>query len=53
MRETMKQQYGLIRRPWSVFYLKNKIIGFQTRLKANARHNGFSKRRANWKLSQP
>ncbi len=29
----MKQLFGLIRRPWGVFYLKNKITGEQTSLK--------------------
>lgn len=29
----MKQQFGLIRRPWGVFYLKNKITGEQASLK--------------------
>ena len=29
----MKQQFGLIRRPWGVFYLKNKTSGEQTSLK--------------------
>jgi integrase len=29
----MKQAFGLIRRPWGVFYLKNKITGQQTSLK--------------------
>jgi integrase len=33
MSETMKQQFGLIRRPWGVFYLKNKTTGEQTSLK--------------------
>jgi integrase len=33
MSETMKQTFGLIRRPWGVFYLKNKITGEQTTLK--------------------
>jgi hypothetical protein len=28
--QEMKQQYGLVRRPWGVFYLKNKITGCQT-----------------------
>jgi len=28
----MKQQFGLIQRPWGVFYLKNKITGEQTSL---------------------
>lgn len=29
----MKQRFGLIRRPWGVFYLKNKVTGEQTSLK--------------------
>lgn len=29
----MQQQFGLIRRPWGVFYLKNKITGAQISLK--------------------
>jgi integrase len=33
MSESMKQQFGLIRRPWGVFYLKNKISGEQVSLK--------------------
>jgi integrase len=33
MGKIMKQQFGLIRRPWGVFYLKNKITGEQTSLK--------------------
>jgi integrase len=33
MSEAMKQTFGLIRRPWGVFYLKNKITGEQTSLK--------------------
>jgi hypothetical protein len=33
MSETMKQQFGLIRRPWGVYYLKNKTTGEQTSLK--------------------
>jgi len=33
MREAMKQQFGLIKRPWGVFYLKNKLTGEQTTLK--------------------
>jgi len=33
MRDAMKQQFGLIQRPWGVFYLKNKITGEQTSLK--------------------
>lgn len=35
MNETMKQAFGLIRRPWGVFYLKNKITGQQTTLKTS------------------
>ena len=31
--ETMKQQFGLIQRPWGVYYLKNKVTGEQTSLK--------------------
>ena len=31
----MKQQFGLIRRPWGVFYLKNKVTGAQTTLKTS------------------
>ena len=27
MSETMQQEFGLIRRPWGVYYLKNKITG--------------------------
>ena len=33
MCESMKQQFGLIRRPWGVFYLKKKSTGEQTSLK--------------------
>jgi len=29
----MKQQFGLIQRPWGVYYLKNKVTGEQTSLK--------------------
>jgi hypothetical protein len=29
----MKQQFGLIKRPWGVYYLKNKTTGEQTSLK--------------------
>lgn len=29
----MKASFGLIRRPWGVFYLKNKLTGTQTNLK--------------------
>ena len=31
----MKQAFGLIQRPWGVFYLKNKISGKQTSLKTS------------------
>ncbi len=31
----MKQAFGLIRRPWGVYYLKNKITGQQTSLKTS------------------
>ena len=33
----MKQQFGLIQRPWGVFYLKNKTTGEQTSLKTRDR----------------
>src|ERR1039457_7640479 len=33
MSETMKQQFGLIKRSWGVYYLKNKTTGEQTSLK--------------------
>jgi integrase len=33
MSEAMKQEFGLIQRPWGVYYLKNKITGEQTTLK--------------------
>ena len=33
MSEAMQQQFGLIQRPWGVYYLKNKITGEQTTLK--------------------
>ncbi len=38
MSETMKQAFGLVRRPWGVFYLKNKITGQQTSLKTSDKH---------------
>ncbi len=38
MSEAMKQAFGLVRRPWGVFYLKNKISGVQTSLKTNDKH---------------
>ena len=34
----MKQQFGLIQRPWGVFYLKNKTTGEQTSLKTRDRY---------------
>jgi len=33
----MKPQFGLIQRPWGVFYLKNKLTGEQTTLKTRDR----------------
>jgi hypothetical protein len=33
--ETMKQAFGLVRRPWGVFYLKHKITGEQKSLKTS------------------
>ena len=33
MSETMKLAFGLVQRPWGVFYLKNKITGEQISLK--------------------
>jgi hypothetical protein len=33
MSEAMKQEFGLIKRPWGVYYLKNKTTGEQTSLK--------------------
>jgi hypothetical protein len=35
MSEAMKQQFGLIKRPWGVYYLKNKSTGEQTSLKTH------------------
>jgi hypothetical protein len=35
MSETMKQAFGLIRRPWGVFYIKNKVTGEQKSLKTH------------------
>src|SRR5882672_3747100 len=35
--ETMKQQFGLIKRPWGVYYLKNKTTGEQTSPKTHDR----------------
>jgi len=34
----MKQTFGLVRRPWGVFYLKNKSTGHQTSLKTSDKH---------------
>jgi integrase len=38
MSDAMKQTFGLVRRPWGVFYLKNKITGVQTSLKTSDKH---------------
>jgi hypothetical protein len=38
MSEMMKQAFGLVRRPWGVFYLKHKITGVQTSLKTSDKH---------------
>ena len=35
--ELMKQQFGLIQRPWGVYYLKNKVTGQQISLKTHDR----------------
>jgi integrase len=35
MSETMKEAFGLVRRPWGVFYLKNKTTGEQKSLKTS------------------
>jgi integrase len=35
MSDAMKSTFGLVRRPWGVFYLKNKITGAQTSLKTS------------------
>jgi hypothetical protein len=35
MSEAMKQTFGLIRRPWGVFYLKHKATGEQKSLKTS------------------
>jgi integrase len=37
MSEAMKQEFGLIKRPWGVYYLKNKTTGEQTSLKTHDR----------------
>jgi hypothetical protein len=33
----MKNMFGLVRRPWGVFYLKNKLTGEQVSLKTRER----------------
>lgn len=33
MSEAMKRQFGLIKRPWGIYYLKDKTTGEQTSLK--------------------
>ena len=38
MSESMKQAFGLVRRPWGVFYLKHKITGEQKSLKTSDKH---------------
>jgi hypothetical protein len=38
MSDAMKQTFGLVRRPWGVFYLKHKITGVQTSLKTSDKH---------------
>ena len=38
MSETKKQAFGLVRRPWGVFYLKHKITGEQKSLKTRDKH---------------
>jgi hypothetical protein len=38
MSEAMKQTFGLVRRPWGVFYLKHKSTGHQTSLKTSDKH---------------
>jgi integrase len=38
MSESMKQAFGLVLRPWGVFYLKHKITGQQTSLKTSDKH---------------
>ena len=35
MREAMKELFGLVRRPWGVYYIKNKATGEQTSLKTS------------------
>ena len=37
MRESVKPTFGLVRRPWGVFYLKHKLTGAQTSLKNSDR----------------
>jgi hypothetical protein len=38
----MKQHFGLVRRPWGVFYLKNKITGEQTSLKTRDKQEALT-----------
>lgn len=38
MSEAMKQTFGLVRRPWGIFYLKSKSTGAQTSLKTSDKH---------------
>lgn len=38
MCETMRQRYGLLRRAWGVFHVKDKGTGSQTSLKTNDQH---------------
>ena len=33
MRNFVNEQFGLVRRPWGVFYLKDRLSGVQTSLK--------------------
>ena len=37
----MKQSYGLVKRPWGVFYIKNKSTGVQTSLKTRDKAEAF------------
>lgn len=54
MNETMKQQFGLIRRPWGVFYVKDKATGEQTSLKTKDRAEALRLLQAkNDAVSQP
>lgn len=54
MCETMKEQFGLVRRPWGVYYLKDKSTGAQTSLKTKLRAEAQRLLQAhNDALSQP